>query len=54
MIALTWFVTRAIDSLILSLTLKILIAATLYTLLLWLSGSQILRESLHYLTHKRP
>ena len=53
-IALTWFVTRAIDSLILSLTLKILIAATLYTLLLWLSGSQILRESLHYLTHKRP
>ena len=53
-IALTWFVTRAIDSLILSLILKILIAATLYTLLLWLSGSQILRESLHYLTHKRP
>lgn len=48
----TWLLTRGIDSMILSLALKIIIAIALYIFVMWISGSRIFRESLRYLFKK--
>lgn len=48
----TWLLTRGIDSMILSLALKIIIAVALYIFVMWISGSRIFRESLRYLFKK--
>lgn len=48
----TWLLTRGIDSMILSLSLKIIIAVALYIFVMWISGSRIFRESLRYLFKK--
>lgn len=45
----TWWLTRSITNLWLLLVCKIVLAASLYAGILWLSGAQILRESIAYL-----
>lgn len=49
----TWFITRCIESLLLSLVLKVAIAVSLYSLLMWAFDSVIFRESLQYLFKKK-
>lgn len=51
--AVTWFITKGISSLILSLVLKIGIAVALYALIMWLFDSVMLRECLQYLLKKK-
>lgn len=46
------YLTAGIQSLYLSLLLKVAYVATLYPLLLWIAGSRILKESLLYLMRK--
>lgn len=46
---LTGFITRSIDNIYLLLISRILIAATLYLIITWLTGAKILRESIGYL-----
>lgn len=48
----TWLLTRGIGSMILSLALKIVIAVALYSGIMWISGSEIFRESLQYLSSR--
>lgn len=48
----TWLLTRGIGSMILSLALKIVIAVALYSGIMWISGSEIFRESLQYLSRR--
>ena len=48
----TWWVTRPITNLWLLLVSKILLAATLYAGLMWLSGARIMRESIEYIQGK--
>lgn len=48
----TWLLTRGIGSMILSLALKIVIAVALYSGFMWISGSEIFRESLQYLSRR--
>ena len=43
-------VTLGMDSLLLSLVVKVLVVAALYPAALWLMGSTILRESLQFVT----
>lgn len=50
---LTWWLTRSITNLWLLLISKILIAATLYAGIMWLSGAKIMRESVQYILHKK-
>ena len=45
----TWWLTRSIENLWLLLVSKILIAASLYAGIMWLSGARIMRESINYL-----
>ncbi|MBQ8050318.1 MAG: lipopolysaccharide biosynthesis protein [Bacteroidaceae bacterium] len=49
---LTWFATRGIEDLWLLLISKIVIAATLYAGLMWLSGARIMKESVEYILHR--
>jgi hypothetical protein len=51
--ACTHYVTLPIENLYLALVSKIAIAFILYTGLSYLSGAQIMRETLGYLTHLR-
>lgn len=50
--AVTWFITKGISSLILSLIVKIGIAVALYALVMWIFDSVMLRECLQYLLKK--
>ena len=51
--AFTHYVTLPIENLYLALFAKIAIAFILYTGLAYLSGAEIMRETLGYLTHLR-
>jgi len=51
--AVTHYITLPIENLYLALFAKIAIAFSLYTGLSYLSGAQIMRETLGYLTHLR-
>lgn len=51
--AVTWFITQGISSLILSLIVKIGIAVALYALVMWIFDSVMLRECLQYLLKKK-
>lgn len=48
----TWWITRPITNLYLLLVGKIVIAATLYAGITWLSGAKIMRESIGYIFKK--
>lgn len=50
--AVTYYVTLGIANLYLLMAGKIILAGTLYTAVLWLSGSVTFKESLHYLLKK--
>ncbi len=50
--ALVRWSTSPIQNLYLLLATKILLAAGLYLIIIWLSGAHILREAMEYLTHK--
>lgn len=49
----TWWATRGITNLWLLLTCRILMAATLYVGIMWVSGARIMREAVHYLIYKK-
>lgn len=49
----TYFLTRELDSLWLALIAKVCIVASCYLLVLWLSGSVILKESVAFLFRKK-
>lgn len=49
----TWYITGSIDHMLLSLVLKVAIAVSLYSLLMWAFDSEIFRESLQYLFKKK-
>lgn len=50
--AATWWLTRGIDNLWLKITAKVVIAAVLYSGVMWASGARIMRESIEYLTKR--
>ena len=50
--ALTWWITRPIESLWLLLLAKVVLAAVLYVTAIWISGARIMRESVDYLLHR--
>ena len=50
--AATYYVTIGFANLYLLMASKIIIAGTLYTAILWLSGSVTFKESLHYIIKK--
>ncbi|MBP5339729.1 MAG: lipopolysaccharide biosynthesis protein [Prevotella sp.] len=52
-VAVAYVVTLGIDSLLLSLVVKVLVVAALYPAVLWLFGSTILRESFLFITKKK-
>ena len=51
-LALTWWLTRGIESLWLLLLSRILLAAALYAGLMWWSRAKIMRETIHYIYNK--
>ena len=50
--ALTWWITRPIESLWLLLLVKVVLAAVFYVTAIWISGARIMRESVDYLLHR--
>ncbi|MDY3819758.1 MAG: lipopolysaccharide biosynthesis protein [Bacteroidaceae bacterium] len=50
--ALTWWITRPIESLWLLLVAKVVLAAVFYVTAIWISGARIMRESVDYLLHR--
>lgn len=50
---ITYFVTLSIENIYLLLGAKVIIAAALYSLMMWLSNSVIFRESIHYLFRRK-
>ena len=50
--ALTWWITRPIESLWLLLLAKVVLAAVFYVTGIWISGAGIMRESVDYLLHR--
>lgn len=50
--ALTWWITRPIESLWLLLVAKVVLAAVFYIAAIWISGARIMRESVDYLLHR--
>ena len=50
--ALTWWITRPIESLWLLLVAKVILAAVFYVTAIWISGARIMRESVDYLLHR--
>ena len=50
--ALTWWITRPIESLWLLLVAKVVLAAVFYVTAIWISGARIMRESVDYLFHR--
>ena len=51
--ALTWRLTLSMENIWLRLICKMLVAATLYGGIMWLSRARIMRESIEYLAHRR-
>ncbi len=51
--ALTWWATRPLQNLWLLMTARILLAATIYGGIMWLSGAKIMRESIEFLMGMR-
>jgi hypothetical protein len=49
--AFTWYITMPIQNIFLALGVKIALAFSLYTGLSYLSGAQIMRETLDYIKH---
>lgn len=49
----TYFITRGITNIYILLILRIVIAATIYLLITWITGAKILRESIQYITKKK-
>lgn len=50
--ALTWWITRPIESLWLLLVAKVVLAVVFYVTAIWISGARIMRESVDYLLHR--
>ena len=50
--ALTWWITRPIESLWPLLLAKVVLAAVFYVTAIWISGARIMRESVDYLLHR--
>ena len=50
--AATYYITIGFANLYLLMASKMIIAGTLYTAILWLSGSVTFKESLHYIIKK--
>ena len=50
--ALTWWITRPIESLWLLLLAPVVLAAAFYVTAIWISGARIMRESVDYLLHR--
>ena len=50
--ALTWWITRPIESLWQLLVAKVVLAAIFYVTAIWISGARIMRESVDYLLHR--
>lgn len=50
--ALTWWITRPIESLWPLLVAKVVLAAIFYVTAIWISGARIMRESVDYLLHR--
>ena len=50
--ALTWWITRPIESLWPLLVAKVVLAAVFYVTAIWISGARIMRESVDYLLHR--
>lgn len=50
--ALTWWITRPIESLWLLLLVKVVLAAVFYVTAIWISGARIMRESVDYLLRR--
>ena len=50
--ALTWWITRPIESLWLLLVAKVVLDAVFYVTAIWISGARIMRESVDYLLHR--
>ncbi len=50
---LTHFATHQIANVLLRLIAKVVMAATLYLALMWVSGAKVMRESIDYLFHHR-
>ena len=48
----TWWVTLPIGNLWLSMMAKVVLAASLYSGLMWLSGAKIMKESVQYILHR--
>lgn len=51
-LAFTWWVTLPIENLWLLMITRIVMAASLYAGLMWISGAKIMRETIGYLLHK--
>ncbi|MCR5432964.1 MAG: lipopolysaccharide biosynthesis protein [Bacteroidaceae bacterium] len=51
--AFTWWATHPIQNLLLLLLAKVVMAASLYILIMWISGAHIMKESIAYLLKKR-
>ncbi len=47
--ALTWWATHTITNVLLHLVAKVVLAATLYLSVLWMSGAKVMRETVAYL-----
>lgn len=50
-LAVTWWLTRPIENLWLLMLSRIVMAAALYTGIMWMSGARIMRETIGYLLH---
>jgi len=49
----TWYITQSISNIYLLLVSRILIGSLLYLVIVWITGSKILRESIGYLKKKK-
>jgi hypothetical protein len=49
----TWWATNGITVMWLRMTCRIIMAATLYAGIMWLSGAKIMRESIQYLVKSK-
>jgi hypothetical protein len=49
---LTYFLTRGIENIYLLLVVRVLMAAVIYVVAMWLSGAKIFKECIGYLRKK--
>lgn len=52
-LAFTWWITLPVSNLWILMMARILLAATLYTSIMWVSGAKIMRESMGYILHRK-